>query len=289
MPRLTLFGIPKAFEGHIGVIQRNAIRSWTLLRPAVDVILFGDDDGTAEFAAELKIRHVAEIKKTEQGTPLLSDAFQQARALSRTAMLGYVNSDILLLDDFSVAAEKVAAAISSPFLMIGRRIDTDITKEFDAEDPNWRQQILATKDSVGRLAPRVCKDFFIFPKQLFLDLPDFAVGRANWDNWMVYHAHQTKIPVVDVTAVTSVIHQNHDYAHFKQGYAEQIKGREALANRDLAGGMHLVKGSVGNWVLTKNGIGRSRALSAWLPFLADMHRFSRLLARLCAGSFRKSN
>jgi hypothetical protein len=30
----TLFTVPKAFEGHIGVIQRNAFGSWARLRPA---------------------------------------------------------------------------------------------------------------------------------------------------------------------------------------------------------------------------------------------------------------
>ena len=287
MPHLTLFGIPKPFEGPIGIIQRNAIRSWTLLRPGAEVILFGDDEGTAEFAAELNIRHVPQVKKNEHGTPLLSDVFQQARDLSRAPLLGYVNSDILLLDDFPAAAENVSAAMPEQFLMIGRRTDTEIVEEFDAEDPNWRHQILEQKEFSGKLAPRVCKDYFVFPKQLFQDLPDFAVGRANWDNWMVYHAHQTNIPVVDATAVISVIHQNHNYAHFKHGYPEQISGQEAIANRDLAGGMHLVKGSVGNWVLTSKGLRRSRAPSAWLPFLADMHRFSRLLVRLCAGKLRK--
>ena len=32
---LTIFAVPKPFEGHIDVIQRNAIRSWQRLRPAV--------------------------------------------------------------------------------------------------------------------------------------------------------------------------------------------------------------------------------------------------------------
>lgn len=49
---LTLFTIAKPFRGPFAVIQRNTIRSWTLLRPACEIILFGDDDGSAEIAAE---------------------------------------------------------------------------------------------------------------------------------------------------------------------------------------------------------------------------------------------
>ncbi len=41
---LTLFTIPKPFAGHIGLIQRNAIASWTLLpgvRGSSALILLG--------------------------------------------------------------------------------------------------------------------------------------------------------------------------------------------------------------------------------------------------------
>src|SRR5690242_10812691 len=49
---LTVFATPKPFRGHIAVIQRNAIRSWTLLRPACEIILLGDEEGIADTAAE---------------------------------------------------------------------------------------------------------------------------------------------------------------------------------------------------------------------------------------------
>jgi hypothetical protein len=42
---LTLFTTAKPFEGHSGVIQRNALKSWKRLHPDVEVILFGDDAG----------------------------------------------------------------------------------------------------------------------------------------------------------------------------------------------------------------------------------------------------
>ncbi len=44
---LTLFSIPKAFDGHLGTIQRNAVRSWTSLGPGVQVVLVGDEPGVA--------------------------------------------------------------------------------------------------------------------------------------------------------------------------------------------------------------------------------------------------
>jgi hypothetical protein len=42
---LTFFPTAKPFRDRSGIIQRNALKRWTLLHPEVEVILFGDDDG----------------------------------------------------------------------------------------------------------------------------------------------------------------------------------------------------------------------------------------------------
>jgi len=66
-------------------------------------------------------------------------------------------------------------------------------------------------------------------------MPDFAIGRAGWDNWMIYHARQRGWPVVDATPSVMVIHQDHDYSHLPGGkpHYEQPESRR---NQDLAGG-----------------------------------------------------
>ena len=56
---LTIFTTAKPFHGQIAVIQDNAIQSWTLLRPECEIILFGDEEGTAEAAAKFGINHIA--------------------------------------------------------------------------------------------------------------------------------------------------------------------------------------------------------------------------------------
>src|SRR5437773_1932544 len=65
---LTIFSTPKPFEGHSNVIQRNAIKSWTLLHPEVEVILFGDEEGTAEACRDLAIHHEPQVIRNEYGT-----------------------------------------------------------------------------------------------------------------------------------------------------------------------------------------------------------------------------
>ena len=50
---ITFFTTAKPFTGHNGIIQRNALASWTRVCPDAEVILFGDEEGAAETAREL--------------------------------------------------------------------------------------------------------------------------------------------------------------------------------------------------------------------------------------------
>src|SRR5271169_1997102 len=79
---LTVFSTPKPFHGHSGIIQRNALQSWTLLHPDVEVILFGDEDGAAETCRDLGIRHEPQVRRNENGTKFLSYIFDRANEIS---------------------------------------------------------------------------------------------------------------------------------------------------------------------------------------------------------------
>src|SRR4051812_22418217 len=117
---ITIFGTPKPFHGHADVIQRNAIRSWTLLHPDAEVILFGDEEGAAEIARELRIRHEPVVRRNEYGTKYLNYIFDRARELSRHKFLCYANCDIMFTSDLRSAVEAVSPGYSQ-FLMVGRR------------------------------------------------------------------------------------------------------------------------------------------------------------------------
>ena len=74
---LTIFSIPKAFTANTETIQLNAVQSWTLLKPACQIVLCGNDPGVKEAANEFKVRHLPNIECNEYGTPLLNSAFEE--------------------------------------------------------------------------------------------------------------------------------------------------------------------------------------------------------------------
>jgi hypothetical protein len=103
---LTLFSVPKPFEGHIGVIQRNALGSWVRL-PEVEIILVGDEPGAAEAATEVGATHVRTVDRNEYGTPLLDSVFRQVREISKQPRLVYANADVMLFPDLVDAVRRI--------------------------------------------------------------------------------------------------------------------------------------------------------------------------------------
>src|SRR6266700_8123987 len=135
---LTIFTTAKPFRGHIGVIQRNAIQSWTRLHPEVEIILFGNDEGAAQAAQQFRLRHEAHIECNDLGTKRLDYMFACAQAIARHDLLCYVNCDIILMGDFLRAVERVRA-MHREFLMFGRRRDLDITEPLPFDSSQERQ------------------------------------------------------------------------------------------------------------------------------------------------------
>jgi hypothetical protein len=229
---LTLFATPKRFDGHIGVIQRNAIQSWTRMRPRPEIILFGHEPGTAETAAELGLLHIANVKCNQWGTPLISDLFGQAEKSGQGQVLSYVNSDIILLADFAHALTRVAEW-SDHFLMVGRRIDLDIKDAIDFE-ADWVMEI-RSRARQGKLQIARSIDYFAFSRGLYPSIPALAIGRFWWDNWLLWKARSLHAEVVDATRTVLAIHQNHDYSHTTYGPSkeEMMASEECILNARL--------------------------------------------------------
>jgi hypothetical protein len=230
---LTVFSIPKAFTGHIGTIQRNAIRSWALLEPRPQIVLLGTDEGTAEMAREVGALHVPGIAANGHGTPLLSDMFRQAESGASTGLMCYVNADIVLTTAFARAVEGVHGRLAK-FLMVSKRINVDATRELGF-GPSWENELLAHARDTGVSGDHTAIDVFVYAKGMYCGMPDFAIGRLWFDQWLIKSVRQRGIAVVDASRVAPVLHQNHDYNHVSGGEERVWRGAEAAENFRLYG------------------------------------------------------
>jgi len=231
---LTIFAMPKAFTGHSAVIQRNAIRSWTLLQPRPEILLLGDDDGTKEAAEEFGATYIPDIARSDYGTPLLDSIFQIAQDAASNPLVCYVNSDIILMSDFMDGVKSVAER-EDTFVLSGQRWNLGVTEPIDFQE-DWEETLRARISANGGLHDRTGTDYYVFPKGVYYDIPAFAIGRTAWDQWLLYSARGRGITLIDGTPQILDVHQNHDYSH-GDGAEMVWNGPESKKNLELAGGL----------------------------------------------------
>jgi hypothetical protein len=224
------------------MIQHNAIRSWTLL-PDVEVILLGEEEGLAQAAKEFGVKHLPNVACNEGGTPLISSMFQLARENSTSDLLCIINADMILMPDFVEAVlesrnlllgnQQQAVGLQN-FVLLSQRWDYDIETPIDFSE-GWESRMEESVRKQNQLHRPAGSDFFLFPKSCYTDTPDFTIGRAGWDNWMIYNARQQKWPVIDCTPSMMIVHQSHDYSHLP-GAKPHYDHPDTTENIRIAGG-----------------------------------------------------
>jgi len=216
------------------------------------VLLIGEEQGLVEAAAEHHVPLLSDVERNDSGTPLVNSIFSLASHTSQSPFLVYVNADILLLPDIIDATQQVQINLKTrqpkqletepaslysekQFLMIGQRWDLEVSRPIDFS-PGWDQRLREEVRTSARLHRPAGSDYFVYPRSAFTKMPEFAIGRAGWDNWMIFHARQQGWPVIDATQSVMIVHQNHDYSHLPGG-APHYDLDESQHNTKLAGGL----------------------------------------------------
>jgi len=269
---LTLFTTAKAFTGHSEIIQRNALKSWTLLDPDVEIILFGDDDGAAEVSRELGLRHEPHVDRNEFGTKRIDYIFRRAQRIARHDVLCYSNCDMIYPRQFRDSLDSVQSRFSK-FLMVGRRWDTNITAPLNFSSPSWDSDAVALARGQGIKQPGYSVDYFAFRRGLYSKMPELVIGRVWWDHWLVWKARMESAAIVDVSPVVTAIHQNHDYGYHPAGAKGVWTDEQAARNWNNAGGRwHLFTIDDATHVLDSAGFHRNWR-AAFAPYSRNFGPF----------------
>ena len=274
-PRLTLFTSPRSFrDARFAAMQRNAIRSWLALRPRPEIMLFGADAGVADIAQELSLTHVPDVASDGRGVPMRSAMCALAAQLADTELLCGINADIIVLDGLGDALEALAGAADARlrhgFVAAGRRHNLDVAGELDFAAADWRAPLRERVRREGERFIASAIDYYLFPKcavpSAELSLPMDAPG---WDPWFLYQFQRRGMPLIDLTEVVSVVHQNHetaaDLAAKRRTWAQQPLAAARL--REAGGFSCMATLREADLLLTTAGLGpppwRRRAL-AWV-------------------------
>jgi hypothetical protein len=125
------------------------------------------------------------------------------------------------------------------FVLLSQRWDFDITRPVEFVE-GWEERLRSSVLSQNNLHRPAGSDFFVFPKNIYTEIPDFTIGRAGWDNWMIYKARKERWLVIDCTPSMMIIHQNHDYSHLPEGKSHHDHP-DSNENIRLAGGQAAIR------------------------------------------------
>lgn len=235
---LTIWAVPRPFGPPFDVIQRNAVWSWKRL--GAQVFYVGKEDECAVEAAEMGIPWYP-VRVNDHGVPVVSDALAVAAQHAEYPVRVYSNSDTLFLDDLSPALEAVAARFER-FVGVGFRRDVKPVGllETPAQLGEWLETAILREHSGV--------DYFAYQGEgLWAGIPDFAVGRAAYDNWMAKWPLAHDVPLVDLTEAVHMMHQWHDERPGRTW--DEIEVNRSMAGNELASVFSC------NWKLTANGAG----------------------------------
>lgn len=274
---ITLLTTTKDFSEHSGIIQLNAIKSWLSSKFPLEIIIFGRSKGVEKLPSDSRLKIIDKIKQSENGPPFVNHMFAEANNLTHNPVLCYVNADILLPDKFFQTVSILHKKLHKNYLLVGERIDSDVTAELNFIT-NWETDFVNEYKKSFKIHPPHGSDIFVFPRgQYHLgNMPDLLVGRGAWDNWMIFDGLKNKIKVVDISNTVRVYHQNHDYSH-KKIYRADYLDPEVIFNLK-----NISKGTSGlfnllacNYVYEKARLKKNYSRGEWRHYIAIQKAFGR--------------
>ena len=235
-PLVTVVTSFKPFIGEDSVRQINCLRACASLWPGLEVIALNKpEDFRSVDLAEFRIKVVSEFITKSSRLPRIDLALKEIDARGLHDILVYINGDILLPPSLVPALSNCFRF--DRFVAVAQRIDVELSRLLCAEeiiDANFWNKLLAS----GELHDPGGIDFFAFRRGSVPEMPQLYVGAAGWDNITIYSARRQKIPVIDVSSVVCVGHQNHEYIRDSQGGRFAYVGEEARLNLSHVANRH---------------------------------------------------
>jgi len=205
---LTLFTTVKHFDQEVNrKNQTNALTSWQKMTPRPQVLVFCDTKDVFD-VVNLGGQPILDYPRTDRGMPLVNGMFDIAQKMALHNQVTFVNADITLPTNFPWVVRATQSRFMVDYMIVGQRWDTDMIL-WDFDHSEWEEELERYVRMNGKLHAPTGKDFFAFQRPLPFDIPEFAIARCIFDNWILKTAITTGMDVVDATEALFVVHGNH--------------------------------------------------------------------------------
>jgi hypothetical protein len=213
----------KKFDEEFGPIQRSALYSWGA--NAVPVYAISDELYTYAGLTTLEGVKTGRDLKFKTSSPLINDLIKQALPKISTPLVGFINSDIIILEDFADKIAQIVLKYGPDIFMTGTRYQIKLPYEVDSPESYARIQ-----GEERRIYDEMSSaDIFIASKEFYAKMadamPNFIMGRYAWDNWIHTYAEINIKEKYNCTKVLPTLHCVHSIEHIER--QEGLPGRRA--------------------------------------------------------------
>jgi hypothetical protein len=227
-----IFACPKPFIKPSDITnQTNAILSWLRIFPSSQITLVGKDAGVKETADKFKLNW-CDVAVNDKGTPYVESIYSNVESIVNQRYLCYINSDIVLFDDFRKILNPKIVGSS---LVVGSRWDTDVN--YDLKDELSTNPIKLQSELLANAVehPNTGIDYFLYDRNYRPKISqDFLLGRSSYDHHIIFSWNKKRLKTISASNIVRPIHMNHHYNHIDNYSPKLDISPEIMQNRALA-------------------------------------------------------
>jgi len=208
--------IPRSFNPPFLIAQENCLNAIKKYNKNSEIILYSDDDGIDDYARKHGYITPKNVKKIGH-LPLVNQAILFAAEKFPNSKICFINSDILILNSLTDILQLIKSESFSEYLLVCRRTEVMVNSLLTYDEFNYVIKNHKIDNTRGR---NTAMDFFLFDSSFVkkINMPDFPIGRPGWDNWLAAHARILNIPLIDISDVIVIAHQDHMQVHDKNSW-----------------------------------------------------------------------
>ncbi|MHA2263550.1 MAG: hypothetical protein ACXAEN_14235 [Candidatus Thorarchaeota archaeon] len=192
------------------------------MNPRPKIVLLGDEFGVASASKTYGVDYSSELGVNELGDLSMRSIFRQADKVAKTDWIAYVDTDVILIDDFMTAFDYLVKHYHD-FVTCAGRWDADIPDEINFDDERWQKSVL---DRVFKQHNKG-SDYCIYRRGFYHNMPDFSIGRGAWDGWRMGYPKTVGVPLINIQGAVSAVHQKHGHrwsGHLGSGRNRRLAG-----------------------------------------------------------------
>jgi len=235
---ITFITAFRKFKPPFDKIQFSAIYSWKannikVIAPLNEVGLKEKLKNQDNITLIEGVKRARELGFNNQ-SPIIKDLIDKALCYIDTILVAYINSDIIISENFSHIIQKIIDKYGYDFYAVGSRLNIEL-KECINSSEEYKKVFTQEKENYDE---STSSDIFITSKfnwrKIIYEMPEYILGRWGWDNYLHMRGEILNLKKYNCSEILPILHCKHNFRHiFLQEKAWEREAPSTLYNMAL--------------------------------------------------------